>query len=238
MYQGHRVLVILPALNEASKVGKVIAKVPADIVDKVLVVDDGSTDETAQEAEEAGATVIQHKINRGVGAAIRTGIDYALANGYDITVVMASDDQDEPTEVARLLDPIVSDGYEYVHGSRYLAGGRRVNHPFHRTLTTWFYSLFFRFVVGYPITDGTNGFRAFRTAICQNINLWQNWLDRYELEPYLYYQAIKQGFRVTEVPVTKIYPADAKVGYTKMRPLIDWWRIFRPLVFLFLRIKK
>lgn len=238
MYQGHRVLVILPALNEANKVGRVIGKVPADVVDIVLVVDDGSIDATAREAEEAGATVIQHKANRGVGAAIRTGIDYALANGYDITVVMASDDQDEPAEITRLLDPIVSNGYDYIHGSRYLEGGRRVNHPFHRTLMTWFYSLSFRLVVGYPITDGTNGFRAFRTVICKSINLWQDWLDRYELEPYLYYQAIKQRFKVKEVPVTKLYPADAKVGYTKMRPLIDWWRIFRPLVFLFLGIKK
>jgi dolichol-phosphate mannosyltransferase len=238
VYQGHSVLVILPALNEANKVGKVISKVPADIVDTVLVVDDGSTDETTQEAEEAGAMVIQHKVNRGVGAAIRTGIDYALANEYDITVVMASDDQDEPAEVTRLLDPIVTDGYDYIHGSRYLAGGRRVNHPLHRTLMTWSYSLSFRLVVGYPITDGTNGFRAFRTAICKNINLWQDWLERYELEPYLYYQVIKRGFRVKEVPVTKIYPGDAAVGYTKMRPLVDWWRIFRPLVFLFLGIKK
>jgi dolichol-phosphate mannosyltransferase len=238
VYQGHSVLVILPALDEAKKVGKVIGKVPADIVDNVLVVDDGSTDETAQEAEEAGATVIQHNVNRGVGAAIRTGIDYALANGYDITVVMASDDQDDPAEIVRLLDPILNDDYDYVHGSRYLAGGRRVNHPFHRTLMTWFYSLSFRLMVGHPITDGTNGFRAFRTAICKNINLWQDWLDRYELEPYLYYQVIKQGLKVKEVPVTKIYPADAGVGYTKMRPLVDWWRIFRPLVFLFLGIKK
>jgi dolichol-phosphate mannosyltransferase len=238
VYQGHSVLVILPALNEANKVGKVISKVPADIVDTILVIDDGSTDETTQEAEGAGAMVIQHKVNRGVGAAIRTGIDYALANEYDITVVMASDDQDEPAEIARLLDPIVNDGYDYIHGSRYLAGGRRVNHPLHRTLMTWFYSLSFRLVVGYPITDGTNGFRAFRTAICKNINLWQDWLDRYELEPYLYYQVIKRGFRVKEVPVTKIYPGDAAVGYTKMRPLVDWWRIFRPLVFLFLGIKK
>lgn len=238
MYKSQRVLVILPALNEAGKVERVIQKMPRDVVDTVLVVDDGSTDDTAEVSRVTGAEVIVHPINRGVGAAIRTGIDYALEHGYDITVIMASDNQDDPTEITRLLVPIVDEGYDYVHGSRRLPGGRLVNHPRSRTMLTWFYSLCFSLVAGRWITDGTNGYRAFRTTICRSMNLWQNWLNRYELEPYLYYHAIKDGFRVKEVPVTKYYPADRKVGYTKMRPFKDWWRIFRPLVFLALRIKQ
>jgi len=238
MYKNKTVLVILPALNEAGKVGKVIDKMPNEIVDQVVVVDDGSTDATAQESEDRGAWVIRHGVNRGVGAAIRSGIDYARAQGYDITVVMASDDQDVPSEVTRLLDPIVDEGFDYVQGSRYLSGGERVHHPIYRTLSTRLYSTVFRLLTGAPITDGTNGFRAFRTAICDDFDLGQSWLDRYELEPYLYYHVVTSGLKWKEAPVTKLYPVDRKVGYTKMKPLRDWWRISRPLFFLALGLKK
>jgi dolichol-phosphate mannosyltransferase len=82
-------------------------------------------------------------------------------------------------------------------------------------------------------------FRAFRTAVLknENIKLDQRWLDRYELEPYLYYKVVEQNFKVSEVPVTKKYPLD-DMGYTKMIPFLDWWSILRPLIFLKLRIKK
>lgn len=236
--EGKGVLFILPALNEAGKIGKVVRKVPRHLVGEILVVDDGSTDGTDKEALEAGATVIRHPRNQGVGAAIRTGIEHGFEKGFDVAVVAASDDQDEPSELPRLLDAIVRDGYDLVQGSRYMQGSRRVDHPFSRTVLTIVYSLVFRLLSGFPVTDGTNGFRAFRLSMCRELNLWQDWLNRYELEPYLYYQAIRQGYKVKEVPVTKVYPANRKIGYTKMKPFVDWWRIFRPLLLLRLGMRK
>lgn len=238
MYKSQRVVVILPALNESGKIGRVIDKMPVEVVDRTVLVDDGSTDGTAAEAEARGAYVIRHAANRGVGAAIRTGIDHALEQRFDITVVMASDDQDVPSEITRLLKPIVDEGMDYVHGSRYLRGGAQIHHPAYRSITTRLYSLCFRLLTGAPITDGTNGFRAFRTVICTRFNLWQDWLDRYELEPYLYYQVVTKGCRWKEVPVTKVYPLDRTIGYTKMAPFRDWWRISRPLFFLTSGLKK
>jgi dolichol-phosphate mannosyltransferase len=238
MWQSLRILIVLPALNEAGKVGKVVAQMPLDIVDETLVVDDGSTDTTVTESEAAGATVVQHPRNRGVGAAIRTGIRYAEANDFDVVVVMASDDQDIPAELPRLLGRMAESSFDYVHGSRYLPGGARVHHPRSRTILTRGYSLLFSLVARRWTTDASNGYRAFRTTIVRTMNLDQEWLDRYELEPYLYYQAIRQGYRVTEVPVTKRYPADRRVGYTKMRPFRDWWRISRPLVYLGLGLRQ
>jgi dolichol-phosphate mannosyltransferase len=93
------------------------------------------------------------------------------------------------------------------------------------------YACMFRLATRFPCTDATNGFRAFRLDIFNDgrINLWQSWLDTYELEPYLLYQAIASGKTIMEVPVTIIYHNN---GTTKMRPVRDWWRIFRPLVFL------
>ena len=108
MYKGSSIEVILPALNEAGKIGRAVARIPRPLVDEVVVVDDGSTDATAAEAEAAGATVLRHPVNRGVGAAIRTGIEWGQAHGISLTGIMAGDDQDDPQELTRLAEAIVA----------------------------------------------------------------------------------------------------------------------------------
>jgi len=238
MYKGQSIQVILPALNEAGKIGRAVQRIPRPLVDRVLVVDDGSTDGTAAEAETAGATVIRHDSNRGVGAAIRSGIERAQQDGIALTGIMAGDDQDDPEELVRLAEAIVDRGCEFVQGSRYLPGGKRLNQPLSRTVMTIGYSVMFSASVLRRITDATNGFKLFRTEICREWPLRQAWLDRYELEPYLLYQAIRRGHRVCEVPVTKYYPPDRAVGYTKMKAWRDWWRISRPMLLLTLRLRK
>ena len=96
----------------------------------------------------------------------------------------------------------------------------------------------FSWFVGRVVTDGTSGFRAMRLSILQDpgFQIDQSWLDRYELEPYLYYQSIRLGYRVKEVGVEIVYPAQQ--NYTKMRVLTDWWRIIRPLLFLKLGLRR
>jgi dolichol-phosphate mannosyltransferase len=237
MYQGRSIAIILPAWNEAGKIGRAVARMPRDLVDVVLVVDDGSTDTTAEEARRAGAEVLCHERNQGVGAAIRTGIEWAQAHGIALTGIMAGDDQDDPGEIVQLARSIVADGADFVQGSRYVKGGRRLNQPLSRTIMTRGYSVLFSLCVWRPTTDATNGFKLFRTEVTKVMNLRQPWLDRYELEPYLLYQAIRRGLRVREVAVTKYYPADRAVGYTKMRAVLDWWRISRPMVLLTLRLR-
>jgi glycosyltransferase involved in cell wall biosynthesis len=232
-----RILLVLPALNEAGKIGRTIAKVPAGVVDEVLLVDDGSTDGTGEEAAALGATVVRHPRNMGVGAAIRTGILYADEHGFDVVVVAASDDQDVPAEIPRLLKPIDEGKAEFVQGSRYRRGGQRVHHPLSRTILTWWYSAMFSVLALRLVTDGTNGFRAFRTRTALSFPLEQEWLNHYELEPYLYLRCLERGV-AREVPVTKVYPAERKVGYTKMRPFRDWWGIFRPLLLVRLGLRK
>ncbi len=237
MYQGRSVAIILPAWNEAGKIGRVVAGMPRELVDVVLVVDDGSTDGTAEEAERAGALVLRHAGNQGVGAAIRTGIEWAQGQGIALTGIMAGDDQDDAREIVRLARSIVENGADFVQGSRYVAGGRRLHQPLSRTIMTRGYSVVFSLCVWRLISDATNGFKLFRTEVTNAMNLRQPWLDRYELEPYLLYEAIRRGLKVREVPVTKYYPADRTVGYTKMRTIHDWWRISRPMVLLTLRLR-
>ena len=108
---------------------------------------------------------------------------------------MAGDDQDDPNELVRLAEAIVDGGFDFVQGSRYLRRGRRLNQPLSRTVMTLGYSVLFSIVTLRRITDATNGFKLFRTEICRDWPLRQSWLDRYELEPYLLYQAIRRPVR-------------------------------------------
>lgn len=236
-----KVIAIIPALNEEGKIGTVVSRITkgaADWIDNIVVVDDGSQDNTRNEAIGMGAVVISHVRKMGVGCAIRTGIDYALKNQFDVAVVMGGDNQDNPEEVERLLHPVIHNNFDFVQGSRYMRGGKIINIPLFRLVTTRIYALLLRILLGFPISDGTNGFRAFRLEIFKdkNINIWQGWLNHYELEPYLLYKVIATKLRVTESPVTKIYPY-GNISYTKMIPIFSWWSILRPIVLLKLGLK-
>ncbi len=228
------------AFNEEKKIGRVVARFHPGDVDEILVVDDGSTDKTPDVAREKGATVIRRPQRGGAGAAIRTAIAYAREHRFDILVILAGNDKDRPAEIPRLVTAIRDEGYDFVQGSRYLPGGDYGNMPLYRRIATQFvHPLLFSLVSGQWITDSTNGFRAFRLCLLDDprIDLNQNWLNQYELEPYLFFKAIRLGYKVKEVPVTKIYPPK-QLGYTKMKPITGWWSILRPLILLGLRIKR
>ena len=234
-----KVLCVAPAWNEGERIRRTVAAVPRDVVDTVVVVDDGSSDETPRFAEEAGAVVIRHQRNRGVGAAIRSGIDYGRANGFDIVVVISGGGKTPPHQIPQLLGPILRGEAELVQGSRYTAGGETRHMPMRRVLGTRAYTQLFSLFVRRRVTDASSGFRTFRLSLFddERIDLWQPWLDRYELEPYLLFQSLRLGHAVLEVPVAIEYPTD-NLAYTKMRAITDWWRIFRPVVMLGLGIRK
>jgi len=235
-----KVLATSIAFNEELKIGRVLDRFEPGLVDQVAVVDDGSTDGTPGVIEEKGAVLLKHETRQGAGAAIRTAIRYAQQNAFDVLVILAGNDKDRPVEIPRLLAPIKEDGFDFVQGSRYQKGGEYGRMPAYRRMATGvIHPLLFSLVSGKRITDSTNGFRAMRLSLFddQEINLDQPWLDKYELEPYVFYKAIKLGYKVCEVPVTKIYPPK-HLGYTKMKPITGWWSILRPLVYLALKIKK
>jgi len=224
MYKEKKIIVITGGHNEEGKIGRVINKIPS-FVDEVVAIDDGSTDKTQEEIKRSKATLLVNKKNMGAGFVLRRGMNYAIKNEYDIAVIVAGDNQDDPREIVKLIEPIM-EGCDVVQGSRYLDGTKNI--PLFRKMTTRLFSLFFRFITDCTLTDASNGFRAYRVSFLSKVDYSAEWLNRYELEPYMLLQAIKKGYKIKEVPVNKDY--DRKYGYSKMKPIIDWWRICKPLI--------
>ncbi len=236
---GPIVAVIIPALNEAGKIGRVLDKMPTDGRFTAIVIDDGSNDGTGDEARAHGAgLIIRHETRQGVGAAIRTGWHAALDHGYLYLALASGDDQHEPSELAGALDALQADGLDYVQGSRWMRGGRVEGPIGGRSGGTRLYSFVFSALVFRRVTDATNGFRVFKADILRDpkINIDQDWLTSYDLEPYVLYKAIRRGYKVRDYPCTVRY--HAREGYTKMRGMRDWWRLFRPAILLRLGVKR
>ena len=232
----HRVAVVLPLFNEGPAAADLVRRMPPD-VSTTYVVDDGSTDAGPALAERAGARLIRHGTNRGIGAAIRTGLLAARDAGFDIVVVMAASGKDRPEEIPALLAKI-SLGSDYVQGSRFLRGGASVNLPLVRGILIHLFTFAFRLMSGYRGTDVTNGFRAYRLSLLDDprIRIGQSWLDRYELEYYIHWKVITLGYRISEVAVSKTYPTGTK-NYSKIRPVVDWWHMVRPAILLALHLR-
>ena len=228
------------AFNEGEKVRRVIQKFNDYGRYDVLIIDDGSTDGSlASIPKGIPVAVIRNGTTEGAGHCIRQIFDCALNKGYEAVLFASGNDKDDPKDIKKLIQAL-EQGYDFIQGSRYLKGGGHGRMPLYRKISTRFvHPLLFSLIVGRQITDSTNGFRAVRLSLLKDprIDIHQEWLDKYELEPYMFYKAIKLGYKVTEVPVTKIYPPKGQ-GYTKMRSFSGWWSILRPLVYLGLGIKK
>jgi dolichol-phosphate mannosyltransferase len=234
-----RTLVAIFAYNEGQKVRRTIDRHPKDRGYDLLVMDDGSTDGALDPSTLEGIIVLRNETNLGAGASIKRVFEYALDHGYDAAALQAGNDKDNPLEIPRLLDPIANDEADLVQGSRFLPGGGYGNTPLYRIFATRFiHPTLLSLAVGKRLTETTNGFRALRISMLRDsrINWRQEWLNKYELEPYLLFKAIKLGYRHREVPVTKVYPPH-HLGYTKMKPFSGWWSIMRPVFFLWFGMK-
>jgi glycosyltransferase involved in cell wall biosynthesis len=231
------VAVVIPALNEAGKLGRVLDALPRDGRFEAIVVDDGSTDDTSEEARTHGAAVVlRHPQRTGKGIALRDGWEEAIRRGRPYLAIVDADDQHDPGQLAGALDHLLRADADYLQGSRWMKGGRVEGPAGARGFGTRFYSVIFSVLAWRSITDATNGFRIFKASILDDpaIDLHQDWLSSYDLEPYLLYKVLHGPYRFVQHPVTVRYHAD---GYTKMNGIRDWWRLFRPAVLLRTRLR-
>jgi glycosyltransferase involved in cell wall biosynthesis len=197
----HQVHVVIAAYNE----GTVIARVVADVRRAgypVVLVDDGSLDETADIAAAAGAEVVRHPFNLGQGAALQTGIDHALAQGAAFVVTFDADGQHRVSEIARLTDALVRERADFALGSRFI--GQAPNLPPARRLMLQAATLFTRLTTGMQVTDTHNGLRAMSRRGAAAIRLRQN---RMAHASECLSQIAESGLRYVERPVTIEYTA-------------------------------
>jgi len=234
-----RIIAFFPVYNEEGQLERFLRRFESvlekGVVQEVLAVDDGSLDRTPEIlSQHSWCTALRHSTNRGMGDALRTAYRYAIEKQFDIFVILAGNGKDNPAEIERLVEPVLAGEVDYVQGSRFLPGGRSRGLPPHRLwamrLFTWVFSLF----VLRRFTDCTNGFRAYRTSILRDprLNWAQDWLGHsYEIEFYVHYKASALGYKVKEVPVSKIYRRASNGSYSKVR-LKDWFTNLKPLFWL------
>ena len=199
-----KILVIIPAKNEATKINGVVKGVMAQNLD-VVVVDDGSTDDTAIIAKSAGAEVLRHIINRGQGASVKTGIDFGLDNGYEAMVFFDADGQMKADEISNVLEPVISGDCDVALGSRNL--GVAIDMPYATRVMKKLALIFTLFATGLKLTDTHNGFQAWSAGALRKLRLVQ---DRYAYASELLHEISRMKLRYREVPVTIFYTKYSK----------------------------
>lgn len=224
-----RVLVVIPTYNEADNIKIIVDRVRGAVpqVD-ILIADDNSPDGTGRIADELTAGdervhVLHRPGKQGLGAAYVAGFGWAREHGYEAVVEMDADGSHAPEELPRLLDALSE--ADAVLGSRYVPGGTVVNWPTSRMLISRSGNLYVRMALGMPFRDATGGYRAYRMPVLDKMEIDSVSSQGYCFQVDLAWRAYRQGFRVTEVPITF---ADRERGASKMSQSIvreAFWRV-------------
>ena len=211
--------VVIPAYNAAKTLGPLVRHIRQLKVDAV-VVNDGSTDETAQVATASGALVISHLANHGKGVAVRSGFAFAMEKGYDVVVTMDGDGQHDPAELPRLLEEVARDGVAVVVGNRVQERWRM---PRVRRWTNEVMSGIVSWMARQDIPDSQCGFRVVRRKALEQMRLSSRHFD---IETELLLAASRVGWRISSIPIRTIYDKHP----SQIHPLMDGLRFILLIV--------
>jgi len=212
-----RICAVIPAFNNETTISKVVEKTQREI-DHVLVVDDGSCDETARFAQDAGAHVIRVSKNRGKGNCLRISFRYALANDFDAIITLDSDLQHDPSEIPKFIKHHAINRSKIVIGARLHGRGKM---PRVRYANNIIGTYTFSWLIGQPVGDSQCGFRLYDREVMENIYILN---DGFEAEADILLRAGKRGYRIGFVPIKTIYfPNHQHRSY--YRPIKDTFRI-------------
>jgi glycosyltransferase involved in cell wall biosynthesis len=204
-----KVVVVMPAYNAAKTLHMTYADVPHDSVDLVILVDDGSKDETAKIAHDLGLEVFVHHRNYGYGANQKTCYREALKAGADIVVMVHPDYQYDPTLLPQVIQPIVDNQADVVLGSRLLGSSPMAQGmPWWKYISNRFLTELENKVFGLKLSEYHTGYRAFRREVLEQVNVEMN-SDAFIFDQEIMAQIVEIGMRITEVPVPTRYFAQA-----------------------------
>lgn len=227
-----RSLVLVPAYNEASRIAAVVTHIKMVVPEMtVLVVNDGSNDETAGISLESGAIVISHPFNMGYGVAIQTGYKYALANGYDYLVQLDADGQHDPACITDLLAPVVQGITDIAIGSRFMGGSYRP--PFARRVGMALFRMIVSTITGKACTDTTSGFQAFNRNVIAFFATDVFPIDYPDADMLIMLH--RAGFRMQEVPVRMYENSEGKSMHSGFKPL---YYMFKMLLSIFVTLMR
>src|SRR3990172_6153301 len=220
-----KLIAIIPAFNEESTIGDVI-NTTSRFVDEILVISDGSTDNTTSIAKSAGATVIDNIVNRGLGKTIKRGYAEAIKRGADIVVQIDADGQYDPEEIPKLIQPILENKADLVLGTR--LENLKYDMPWLKKLGNKAFTWLLRRLTGADIKDGQTGFRAIRNEVLETIKLRGDFTYTQEM----IVRASKEGWRIENIPIN-FYQRSSGESRLISSPLSYAWRagiiIFRTM---------
>jgi glycosyltransferase involved in cell wall biosynthesis len=218
------ICVVVPSYNEARTIGAITKRLIARKL-PVIVIDDGSIDDTAHKAEREGATVIRNPKNMGKGAALREGFKKAITDGFDCVMIMDGDDQHDDRDIAHLIMCMRETRADLVVGNRMHDTARM---PFVRIAVNHFMSWLISVVSGQFVPDTQCGFRLIKRELLMKTRLESK---KYEIESEMIVKAARAGFKISSVPITTVY----KDEVSRINPVIDTLRFIRLMIKLYVK---
>ena len=210
MYNGKKVIVVLPAYNAALTMGKTISEIPMDVVDELVLVDDNSTDNSIEVAQSLGIKhIIQHRVNRGYGGNQKSCYDKALELNADIVVMLHPDYQYTPKLILAMVSVIGNDLYKVVFGSRILGkGALKGGMPLYKYVANRLLTLFQNTMMNQKLSEYHTGYRAYDKEVLKKINYHQN-SDDFIFDNEMVAQIFYSGFEIGEITCPTKYFEEA-----------------------------
>ena len=213
-----KILAVIPAFNAANSLPGLLHRIKSRIAD-ILVVDDGSVDQTSSVALQTGVNVLRHKINKGKGAALKTGFASALVSSFDAVITIDADGQHDPDDIPRFIQAHADSCADVIIGSRRENKGGM---PWPRRISNWSTSRILSSILNTEIEDSQCGYRLISRAVLESVKLDS---DKFDLESEIIIKAVRAGFKIRFLHVKSNY--DTASG-SHIRPLIDtirWCRM-------------
>lgn len=214
-----KICIIIPTHNESKEISGLVTEIKKQNLD-ILVVDDGSTDNTAQIASSAGATVLRNLANEGKGSCLRKGFDYALTHGFDAVITMDGDGQHLPQDLQKFISLAGFSKSGILIGNRML---QTKNMPGIRIITNKFMSWLISLLSKQDIPDSQCGFRLIKRQVLEKMTLKTS---KYEIETEILIKASRSGFKIESVPITTVYRGEK----SQINPFADTLRFVKFII--------